>query len=114
MKCYKYAAEEGKNAEAEGGIGKHQQHAGAHAAVNAVELHRAIVLPAVDGHGRAGGVERAGEELADLVCCGDGCDGDRAEAIHGRLHDDGADGGDGILQAHRHAPFSRRKSGEGS
>ena len=71
--------------------------------MNAVELHCAVVLPAVDGHGRACGVERTGEELADLVCCGDGCDGDRAEAIHGRLHDDGADGGDGILQAHRHA-----------
>ena len=68
--------------------------------MNPFRLTRTQILSSKNSGGGAQGIKGADQEHADLAACGDGCHGGGAQAVDGRLDQDTADGGDGILHPH--------------
>lgn len=76
-----------------------------HAAVldtlpDAVGAAGAVVLPHIGSHSHAHALHGQGEHLTDLFAGGLGCHSGAAQQVDGVLHDDRADGRDGILKPH--------------
>lgn len=67
------------------------------------QLPCADILPGVGGDGGAQRVHGTAEKLADLAASGNRGDIHGAQTIYNGLHDDAANGGDGILQTHGYA-----------
>ena len=79
---------------------KHQNLCDLHALVHPLDIAGAPVLPHIGGDGCAEGHEDGGYHALNLTRRGESGDIHGAEGIDCALHDDGADGRDGKLQAH--------------
>ena len=83
-----------------------------HAAVldalpDAVGAAGTVVLPHIGSHGHAHALHGQGEHLTDLFACGLGCHGGAAQQVDSVLHDDCADGRDGVLKPHGQADIGQ-------
>ena len=97
------AAEEIHHRKGKQCIGNTDDGAAFQALTDAVQLTGAHVLAAVGGHGGTHGIERADQELAHLAACGNGGHRRGAQTVHRCLQHNGAQCGDGILQARGNA-----------
>lgn len=66
-----------------------------------------VVLADISCHSRAHACHGHGEHLANLLTGGLGGHGGAAQQVDGILHDEGTDGRNGILKAHRKADIGQ-------
>ena len=91
------------HAEGQQGVADGDPGDGHDALADAVRPAGAQVLAAVGGHGDAGGLHGGGHDVVHPGPGGHGGHRPGAQTVDGALEDDGANGGDGELQAHGHA-----------
>lgn len=74
---------------------------------DAVSAVGTVVLADISCHSRAHACHGHGEHLANLLTGGLGGHGGAAQQVDGILHDEGTDGRNGILKAHRKADIGQ-------